>query len=198
MKNPLIYQLTEQSCGETAIFNCMSFLFEREEMPTPFLKIMSSYALGCYDDLGLPTNKDFCDNILYFAASWIKDFAKERHIPLAAKYLAKDDVNLLEIRNCLNAGGCVCLKTHDEGAHFVTVTGMDSEYMYIFDPYFEADFGGFNRYEVVNNAPFSHNRQVRIEHFISSKRQKLCLGAEGDREVVLFYKNNAILQREFV
>lgn len=199
MKSPLMSQLTEKSCGETAIYNCISYLFDREEMPTAFLKIMASYSLGCYDDLGLPTNKEFCDNILYFTASWIRDFAKERHIPLVANYLTKADVNLLVIRNCLLDGGCVCLKTQRQGEHFVTITNMDNEYMYIFDPYYKkSDSASGLKYEIINGVNLPYNRKVKIEYFITAKPLELCLGNENNREAVLFNKNNAILEREFV
>lgn len=200
MKNPLMSQLTERSCGATAIFNCVSFLFEREEMPTAFLKIMASYSVSCYDDLGLPTNKEFCDNILFFTSSWLHDYSKERRIPLIADYLTGSDVNLLSIRNCLSDGGCVCLKTFRQGKHFVTVTNMDNEYMYIFDPYFQQPTlnKNINNISVVNVENLTYNRKIRLGYFISTKNIELCLGPEDDREAVLFYRNNAMLEREFV
>lgn len=200
MKNPLMYQMTEESCGIEAVFNCLNYLFEREEMPTEFLKLMSSFAVSCYDDMGLPTNKEFCDSLLFFTASWVHDFAKEKHIPLATKYLQGEDVNLLEIRKCLNAGGCVDLKTYREGTHYVTIVNMDSDFMYIFDPYFQPHKKANPQtgIDVMNNVNLPYNRRVKIENFISETKSELCLGPEEDREAVLFYRNNAMMQREFV
>ena len=200
MKSPLMYQLTEDSCGEVATFNCISYLFDREAMPLELLHMLSSYTIGCCDEEGNFTNKEFCDNFLYFVSSWIAGYAKEKHIPLKAQYLTGDDVNLLSIRRCLMAGGCVNLKTIRRGKHFVTITGMDDEDMFIFDPYYKAE-GSYRPQqgiEIVNDRPFEYNRKVRIEKFIEEQKSELVLGEKAGREAILFYKNDAILQREFV
>ena len=200
MKSPLLYQLTEHTCGDTAIYNCISYLYDREEMPLEFLNIVASYSVGCYGEQGKPTNREFCDSFMFFASSWIDNYAKEKHIPLSSKYLSGDDVNLLTIRNCLLAGGCVDLKTYRKGTHFITITKMDEEYMYIFDPY----YCSLNSYkpnsgiEVVLDKPFEYNRKIRIEKFIQEAKSDLTLGAKPEREAIFFYKKNAILQREFV
>lgn len=200
MKSPLIYQMTEETCGDIAIFNCISFLFDREDMPLEFLNIMSSYASGCYDEDGKLSNKDFYENIMFFASSWIKDYAKEKHIQLRAVRLVKEDVNLLKIRNCILDGGCVDLKTTRRGnVHYVTVMHMDDEYMYIFDPYYKPSsaFNDNKNIEVILDKPFYYNRKVKIEYFVSEAKSELSLGTEHTREAILFYRDNAILQREF-
>ena len=200
MKSPLMYQMTEETSGDVAVYNCISYLFEREEMPLEFLNMMASYSVSCYDEDGILSNKDFYENFLFFTSSWIDDYAKEKHIPLSSKYLSGDDVNLLTIRRCLIAGGCVDLKTFRRGRHYVTITGMDDEYMFIFDPYFRPDesYRPQTGIEVVLDKPFEYNRKVKIEKFIEEHKAELCLGDKDDREAVFFYNNNAVLQREFV
>lgn len=200
MKSPLMYQMIENSGGETAVYNCLSYLFDREEMPLEFVKIMTSYATGCYDEFGRLENREFCENLLFFTASWLVDYAKEKHIPLVAKYLTKDDVNLLEIRRCLLAGGCVDLKTERNGKHYITITKMDDTYIYAFDPYYKP-IGSFKPQlgvEVVNDKPFEYNRKILIEKFISEKPTEYTLGIENFREAILFNRNDIILEREFV
>ena len=200
MKSPLMYQLSEYNAGETAIFNCLSFLFDRNEMPLEFIKIMSSYSVGCYDDSGMLENGAFCDNLLFFAASWLEDYAKEKNIPLVAKYITADDVNLLEIRKCLLAGGCVDLKTEKNGKHYITITKMDDRYIYAFDPYYKpvGEFKPAAGVEVVNDKPFLYNRKILIERFISEKSLEYTLGIEKYREAILFYRRDSIKEREFV
>lgn len=200
MKSPLMYQLTENTCGEVAAFNCVSYLFDREAMPLELLQILASYTIGCLDEEGRLSNREFCDNFMYFISSWIAGFAKEKHIPLKAKYLTGEDVNLLTIRHCLLSGGCVELKTTRRGKHFVTITGMDDEDMFIFDPYFKPN-GSYKPQqgiEIVNDKPFEYNRKVKIEKFIQEQSVELVLGKREFREAILFYKDDAILQREFV
>lgn len=199
MKSPLMYQLAEKNSGEVAVFNCISFLFDREEMPLEFLKIMGSYGISCYDEDGLPGDATFCDNLLFFVSSWISDYAKEKRIPLVAKYLTKEDVNLLEIRKCLLVGGCVDLKTNRNGKHYIAITKMDDEYIYAFDSFYKPEIiKPASGVEVVNDKPFKYNRRIRIEKFISEKATEFSLGPENIREAVLFYRNDIIPEREFV
>ena len=199
MKSPLLYQMTEVTSGDVAVYNCISYLFEREEMPLEFLKIMGAFSISCYDDDGYPTRLEFCDNLLFFVSSWITDYAKEKNIPLSAKYLAKDDVNLLEIKKCLSLGGCVNLRTHRNGKHYITITKMDDDYIYAFDSIYKPD--GLKSQSgaiVVNDEPFSYNRKILIEKFISEKATEFTLGPESFREAVFLYRNDVIPQREFV
>ena len=169
-------------------------------MPLEFLNILASYSVSCYDDDGNLANKEFCDNFMFFVSSWIADYAKEKHIPLSSRYLSGEDVNLLTIRKCLLVGGCVDLKTTRRGRHFVTITSMDDEYMYIFDPYFRPDesYRPQTGIEVVLDRPFEYNRKVKIEKFIQEHKTELSLGEKSEREAIFFYNNNAVLQREFV
>lgn len=199
MKNPLMYQMTENAGGELSIFNCISYLFDREEMPLEFLKIMGSFAISCYDDLGLLENNKFSDNLLFFSASWISDYAKEKNIPLVAKHLTREDVNLLEIRKCLLAGGCVSLKVSRGKKHYISLTQMDDEYIYAFDSFYKPSIlRPAPGVEIVNNMPFRYNRKILIEKFISDKASEFSLGPENLREAVLFYRNDIIPEREFV
>ena len=200
MKTPLRYQMVERDSGETSLCNCLSFLFERDEMPLELLKMISAYSNSCYDKFGNLENNELSRHFMYYTAGWIRTFAKEKKIPLVAKYYVGEDVDLLKIRKCLLSGGCVNLKAHRQGArHFVTITNMDDEYMYIFDPYLRLNgyYLANSGIAIANDNPFSFNRKVRIEHFISENRVELALGPEEEREAILLVRDDAILQREF-
>ena len=198
MKSPLMYQMSEISCGEITIFNCVSYLFEREEMPLEFLKIMSSYASSCYTKIGELENGEFCNNLMFFTARWINGYAHERKIPLIAKHLKNSEVNLLEIRKCLLNGGCVSLKTGFKGKRYISIMKMDDVFIYAFDPYYKEKFDKQNlEVDIVLNKPFEYNRKIKIEKFISEVSDEYSLGAVREREAVLFSRDDAMLQREF-
>ena len=38
MKIPLRFQITEFDCGAVSLLNCLSFLYEREEIPAVLIK----------------------------------------------------------------------------------------------------------------------------------------------------------------
>ena len=95
------------------------------------------------------------------------------------------------------AGGCVNLKTHRDGeVHYVMVSGMDKENMYIFDPYYKEESNN-NFIKIENANPLKYNRIVKIEYFISDDKKELALGPEDEREAVYFCRNDEVLEREF-
>ena len=71
MKSPLRYQIPDFDCGSVSLINCVSFLFEREEIPTELIKVISSYTLDCYDDKGRLGNSSINHEIMFFISRWI-------------------------------------------------------------------------------------------------------------------------------
>ena len=199
MKNPLNYQVLENDAGGTSLLNCLSYLFEREEMPLELVKIINSYAASCYDAAGNIAANEFSNQFMYYIASWVKAYAKEKQIPLRAIYLHGDNVDLLKIRKCLMAGGCVQFKAYKQTKHYVCITKMDEDEIFIFDPYYREN--GYYRQAaaitVVDSEPFEFNRRVRLSHFVSENKAELVLGPENEREAILFIRDDAMLQREF-
>lgn len=198
MKSPLRYQITEFDCGSVSLVNCISYLFDREEIPTELIKVISTYTLDCYDEYGKLGNSSINHEIMYFISRWIKEFAIDKMIPLMCKYVRGEVVNFLMIKKVIMAGGCVNLRTKRDGeAHYVMLTGVDAENVYIFDPYY-LETSKNNQIKIVNDKPFSYNRVVKLEHFISNENAELALGAENDREAIYFCRDDAILERQFV
>lgn len=196
MKTPLIYQQTEYDCGEVAIKNALSCLYEREEMPLELVYILSSYSVACYGEDGELLDNSFSKNILFFVASWIRDYAKEKHISLSSKYLAKSEVNLLTIKKSILSGGVLVFKAIKRKPHFITITGIDDEFVYIFDPMYSENLN-LSNIVIVEDRPFKYNRKITISEFVKDKRNGLTLGVEANREALVLIRNNAILQREF-
>ena len=164
MKTPLRYQIVERDSGETSLFNCLSFLFERDEMPLELIKMISAYSNACHDKFGNLEKNEVSEHFMYYTAGWVRMFAKDKKIPLVSRYYSGGDVDLLKIRKCLLSGGCVNLKSHRQGIrHYVTITSMDDEYMYIFDPYLRLN--GYylqnSGISISNDNLFSYNRKVR-------------------------------------
>ena len=194
MKSPLRYQITDFDCGSVSLINCVSFLFEREEIPTELIKVISSYTLDCYDDKGRLGNSSINHEIMIFISRWISEYAVQKMIPLICKYARGIGINILLIKKVISAGGCVNLRTYRAGeAHYVMITGMDSENMYIFDPYYK-ETSTNEAIKIDNTKPFSYNRKVKIEHFLSTSKTELALGPENDREAIYFCRNDEILE----
>lgn len=199
MKTPLRYQITEYDCGSVSLVNCITYLFERNEIPAELIKVISTFTLDCYDEKGRLGAGGTIREMIYFISRWIDEFSEQKSIPLDAKYLKGKSVELLAILKCLKAGGCVNLRTYNDGAeHYITLTGYDNEYIYLFDPYYRnpEEFKGNDMIDCIVSNAFSYNRRVRIEQFVSDKKLNFALGPVDKREAVLFNRNDISMQIE--
>ncbi len=191
MKSPLRYQITEFDCGSVSLINCIAYLFEREDIPAELVKAISSYTLDCYDEFGNLGQHGTSREAVRFLSRWIVDFSNSKDFKIKCHYLNGAHVNLQDITACLKNGGVVNLRTYlldDE--HYVSVTKIDEQYVYIFDPYYLIN-KEYKDSEVtlITNKPFNYNRKVSINRFLSDKKLDFALGPTKNREIVLFNKS---------
>ena len=187
MKTPLRYQITEFDCGSVSLLNCITYLFNRNEIPAELVKAISTYTLDCYDEFGNIGAKGTSREAVEYISKWITEFCKAKNFGITCKYLKGEDVNISEIEMCLKTGGCVNFRTYQGCEHYVTITGIDKKFVYIFDPYYktEASYKNNNMVFFMNN-PFKCNRKIKMERFLSSTKFEGALGPVNRREVVLF------------
>lgn len=67
------------------------------------------------------------------------------------------------------------------------MTGMDDEYIYLFDPYFRKRPFKEEGVYIINNEPTRANRKVRKEIFNSQGKENYAFGTIEERECVLLY-----------
>lgn len=188
MKTPLRYQITEFDCGTVSLINCIIFLFERHEIPAELIKAISTYTLDCYDEHGNLGQKGTSREAVKYLSRWIADFCNSKKLGIKCEYLNGNKVTFERIIKCLDDRGCVNLRTYQECEHYVTITGHDKKYMYLFDPYYQTKDDYKNDKAIIcdNKHPFTYNRKVDIERFLSNSCDEFALGPIKKREVVLF------------
>lgn len=190
MKTPLRYQITEFDCGSVSLLNCITFLFERIEIPAELIKAISTYTLDCYDELGNMGNEGTSRAAIAYLSQWICDFADKKNFGIKCKYLTCEDVTTEIIRKCVVNGGCVNIRSYLTTEHYVTLTHIDDDFVYLWDPYYmPKDHYKINHeIKIISDNPFSYNRKVPISRFDSQRRMDFALGPINKRECVLFYK----------
>ena len=191
MKTPLRYQITEFDCGSVSLLNCITYLFERNEIPAELIKAISTYTLDCYDQYGNLGHKGTSREAVEYISQWITNYSKMKDFGLKCTYLKGEEVTISEIKNCIKHGGCVNLRTYQTCQHYVTITDIDDDYVYIFDPYYLSEDNYKNNKYISNDNinPFKFNRKVKMERFDSSSKKEFSLGPIDKREIVLFIKN---------
>ena len=100
-------------------------------------------------------------------------------------------IDIEEIKRCVDDRGCVLFKTYRNGEeHFVIITMMDSDFLYIWDSYYlgETYYDTERKISIIFNKPFHYNRKVSIDRFLDERIKDFALGPVNEREVLLFKK----------
>ena len=140
MKTPLRYQVTHYDCGTTTFINALMYLFERDDIPTEVVEYVT--AVTGDRNLGLGGGKrGTSGKVFAFLAAWCNDCVAGSGMPIRCKALAgpeevsaRDGSPLIE---GIRAGGvavCGCCLGAD---HYVLITDVDDERVYLFDPYYD-------------------------------------------------------------
>ena len=71
--------------------------------------------------------------------------------------------------------------------HYVLITKIDSNFAYIFDPYYLKEDYYYNDEDVsiTLHETFTHNRVVKTERLFTEKNKDFSLLKESEREVIL-------------
>ncbi len=197
-KTPLRYQATEFDCGPTAFLNAAMFLLERKEMRPELLRIVNAVTLDRYFIGGDPARRGTSGEALRFLASWTNDAAAETGLPLRALYLSGDDLGLGcgRVLDCLREGGAVVLRCWLGEDHYVTITGLEGNLLKVFDPYYvapgEPDWLAWaepgSGIQVVDDAPFTHNRLVDAGKLAVDERAHYARPCETEPQAVLMWR----------
>ena len=180
MNSPLRYQITECDCGQVSLVNCLAYLFNREEIPGELLKRINAYTL---DNSSCGTSRD----AVRFVASRIMEFADKKNFPILCEYLFDEQVTFERIKHWVNSGGCVNFRCwHIICEHYVTITKIDDDFVYLFDPYYlESDYYNKNKnIEIIFDQPFIANRKVCVDYF-KNKKGDFTLNSIKIREALL-------------
>lgn len=186
MKTPLRFQVTEYDCGTVSLYNAISYLFDREEIPAQLLKTIHKYTLDCYDENGNPGQGGTSREAVEKIAQFMTNYSNSNNFGIKCEKLDGLDVTVDKIINCVNNKGCAFVRLWLEDEHYVIITNIKKDKVYIFDPYYLDK----NKYKdkdvkIVLNKPFTHNRVVSLKRLFSETNKDFAFGDKEKRECVL-------------
>lgn len=190
MKNPLNYQITEYDCGPTTMMNAISYLFKREDISPDITKCIMQYCLDSYNQKGEAYKSGTSDTAMWFLASWLNHFGKVRKFPVHCENITGEQVYISEnsrITECLQQKGVVVAKVMYGCWHYVLLTGIEGEYVDLFDPYFRQKPFKDERITMIWDEPKKRNRRVHIDMLNNTGKEPYALGRINCRECVLIY-----------
>ena len=199
MKNPLRYQISEYDCGPTSLLNALSFLFEREEISPELIRNIMLYSLDCYERGGVLGQRGTSRMAMMFLSNWLDGVGKTGVLPIESRYLAGKDVYMGEnslVVDALRRQGAAVVRLNLDGDHYVLLTGVDGERIYLFDPYLLEQALADKSIESTEAHPKAYNRIVPFAYFNCEEQGLYALGPAEEREAVLFFNQNTKLTAE--
>lgn len=190
MKIPLRFQITEFDCGTVTLQNAISYLYERENIPAEIIRAISLYTLDCYDDKGNLGQGGTSKEAISMMTNWITNYTNSHDFKLQAEHFLAENVTIDLIRKKLTEKSCIVLRTYQDVEHYVLITNIDRDNVYLFDPYYleEKYYGLDNSVEIIFDRPFEYNRKVSIERFDTETHKDFALGPMENRECLIFTK----------
>ncbi len=198
MKTPLRYQITEYDCGPTSLLNAVSYLFDRQEIPPEIVRNIMLYCLDCYGTDGVSGKSGTSCMAMMFLSNWLDGFGKTGRLPVSSRYLSGREVNLGQnsrLRDALRRGGAAVVRLDLQGWHYVLLTGIEGDRVYLFDPY-KMD-GAFPEAEIETTEahPAAYNRIVPAR-FFEGDGNLYAFGPIEGREAVLLFNRQTELTAE--
>lgn len=199
MDNPLRYQMTEYDCGPTSMLNGVSYLFWREEIPPEIVRSIMLYCLDCFGADGDSGKRGTSCMAMMFLSNWINSFGQTGHLPISSQYLAGREVNFSQngrLRDALRRGGAAVARVDFEGWHYVLLTAVREDRVYLFDPYYRGLPFDDLAIQMEDSRPWEYNRVVPVKYLERTEREPYALGPVEGREAVLLFNERTVLTPE--
>lgn len=184
MKVPLRYQVTEFDCGPISIFNALNYLFEREEIPADLIKSIMQYTLDEYNHHANAggTSRE----AMKFLTNWLNAYAISTKLDLVCLRYEGSEININVIREWIAAYGALIVRLIQSNEHYVTLTAMDDDYVYLFDSYYFPlhHYDSDPEVDIITDHPLEYNRRVSINRFLSESNLDFSLGSIKNREII--------------
>lgn len=199
MKNPLRYQMTEYDCGPTSMLNAVSYLFQREEIPPEIVRSIMLYCLDCFGSDGASGKCGTSCMAMMFLSNWINSFGQTGHLPISSKYLSGQSVNFSQnsaLRDALRRGGAAVVRVDLEGWHYVLLTHICVDQIFLFDPYYRAESFSDGALQMVADHQTEYNRIIPVRYLEKTVQDVYAFGPVEGREAIILFNDETVLTED--
>ncbi len=200
MKNLLNYQSSEYDCGPVALTNAIRFLFEREVIYPDMIKYIMLYCLDSYNEEGEVGKKGTSASAMMFLSNWLTQFGKMKNFPISSEFISGEAVTLSQnshVIYALQQGGAVVLRLYLGVPHYVLLTGIEGDSLYLFDSYYEEEDDPELDEEYhepgitfISDQPKRANRLISIDRLNRLTQNYYEMGPMAEREACIVYNTH--------
>ena len=133
---------------------------------------------------------------MMFLSNWINSFGQTGHLPISSRYLSGREVNFSQngqLRDALRRGGAAVARVDFEGWHYVLLTHIQEEQVFLFDPYFQAEPFRDSVLQMVDDHPAEYNRIVPVRYLEKDMQDVYAFGPVEGREAILLFNEQTVL-----
>lgn len=206
MKNLLNYQSSEYDCGPVSLTNAIRYLFDREDIYPDIIKYIMLYCLDSYNDKGESGKLGTSASAMMFLSNWLNQFGQMKSFPIVCEFLSGEDVFISQTNKivaALQQGGAVILRLFLDVGHYVLLTGIEGDNIYLFDPYYvepddpelDPQFLG-EGITFITDQPKRANRKVSMQRLNQQTEGFYEMGPYDIREAVIMFNRDTRLSPE--
>ncbi|MCM1123809.1 MAG: peptidase C39 [Eubacterium sp.] len=206
MKNLLNYQSSEYDCGPVSLTNAIRYLFDREVLYPDIIKYIMLYCLDSYDEEGEVGKRGTSASAMMFLSNWLNQFGQMKNFPISCEFLSGENVYLSQnskIVEALQQGAAVVLRLFLDVGHYVLLTGIEGDNIYLFDPYYEElddpdlDQEYFDEGIIfITDQPKRANRLISMDRLNRLTQGYYEMGPYNIREAVIVFNKETRLSPE--
>ena len=131
MKILLKYQNSEYDCGPTSFINALAYLYEREEVPIELIKAIYEYTLDVENSEGIVGKGGTSREKQIELGEYFNKYASETNFKIHAE--STKDVTEEILKETINKGGVIVARCFQDVEHYVLITNIIDDMVYIFD-----------------------------------------------------------------
>ena len=175
MKIPLRYQVTEYDCATASLYNALSYLFERHEIPLEIFNKIHEYTLDCSDGEGNSgqggTSRNAIDKLINFLNNYNKFNFRIQCTKLDGE----------KVKHSFNDKSCILVRVWLELVeHYVIITKIHKNRIYVFDPYYLVKDEYKDRGVKIKTKPLTYNRIISFNRLFSKTNMDYSLVKKDD------------------
>ena len=126
---------------------------------------------------------------LEFLCKWLNENAKNKGMNILTKSIKKEEISIYnkELECKINNGAVAIIRLYQDVDHYCLLTKIDSEFAYLFDPYYL----NINYYdndedvEIIKDKPFEYNRKVKKERMEKHEIKDFSLVRGENSEIII-------------
>lgn len=187
MKTPLNFQVSEFDCGTVSAINVINYLFAREEIPAQLLRSIYRYTLDRISPTGKAGEGGTSTQAMTLLANWFNEYAAANQFPLHCQTYYRQEITPELLQKKIKKDRVALVRLYLQNQHYVLLTRMDANYVYLFDPYYldETYADCDKQVTIIFDKLFAYNRQVALERFFSHGKKDFAMGPESQRELII-------------